>query len=69
MQTLQSGQAGSAIVSAVNKTKPKVDVSRRWGVWDSGSLSLSAETACGLPSFVDLGGARCSVDEPAPSAG
>jgi hypothetical protein len=52
ISALQSGQAGSLLVKAVNDKKPQVDVSPRYGTWDPSRLALSQDPNAGAPSFV-----------------
>jgi hypothetical protein len=65
--TLQQGGSGPAIIQAVNQTHPVVEVSPRYGEWNAATLSLSADPAAGLPSFVQVSGASPGAEEPAPA--
>ena len=60
ISVLQSGQAGSSLLKAVNATKAKVVVSKRYGTWDPSHLAISSEPLSGLPGFVEHGGTSSS---------
>jgi hypothetical protein len=52
LSILQSGQADSALLKAVDATKPEVQVSARYGEWDPTRLRMSTDPTAGVPDFV-----------------
>jgi hypothetical protein len=64
ISALQSGEANTELIKAVNAKNPKVEVSRRYGTWEPKNLALSAEPGAGLPSFVHYAPKTTTAAEP-----
>jgi hypothetical protein len=67
LSVLQSGQADSALLKAVNDTKPQVEASTRYGEWDPTRLRMSTDPTAGVPDFVIFPASSAPSASPTPA--